>query len=107
VQRGESLVVCSELVDLASDAQLWSQRYNRELSEIFAVQEEIAAQVSEALRLQLTGEERQNLSGQHTQSREAYLLYLKGRFYEKVINVKADVAALLNLFSGVSMMVVR
>jgi TolB-like protein/Tfp pilus assembly protein PilF len=81
VQRGESLVVCSELVDLASDAQLWGQRYNRELSEIFAVQEEIAAQVSEALRLQLTGEERQSLSGQHTQSREAYLLYLKGRYH--------------------------
>jgi len=81
VQRGESLVVCSELVDLASEAQLWGQRYNRQLSEIFSVQEEIAAQVSEALRLQLTGEERQRLSKQHTQSREAYLLYLKGRYY--------------------------
>jgi TolB-like protein len=81
VQRGESLVVCSELVDLASEAQLWGQRYNRKLSEIFSVQEEIAAQVSEALRLQLTGEERQRLSKQHTQSREAYLLYLKGRYH--------------------------
>ena len=81
VQRGESLVVCSELVDLASEAQLWGQRYNRQLSEIFSVQEEIAAQVSEALRLQLTGEERQRLSRQHTHSREAYLLYLKGRYH--------------------------
>ena len=76
VQRGESLVVCSELVDLASEAQLWGQRYNRQLSEIFSVQEEIAAQVSEALRLQLSGEEKQRLSRQHTHSREAYLLYL-------------------------------
>jgi len=81
VQRGERLVVCSELVDLASEAQLWGQRYNRQLSEIFSVQEEIAAQVSEALRLQLTGEEKQRLSRQHTQSREAYLLYLKGRYH--------------------------
>jgi TolB-like protein/Flp pilus assembly protein TadD len=81
VQRGESLVVCSELVDLASEAQLWGERYNRQLSEIFSVQEEIAAQVSEALRLQLTGEERQRLSTQHTQSREAYLFYLKGRYH--------------------------
>jgi TolB-like protein/Tfp pilus assembly protein PilF len=81
VQRGESLVVCSELVDLASEAQLWGERYNRQLSEIFSVQEEIAAQVSEALRLQLTGEEKQRLSRQHTQSREAYLLYLKGRYH--------------------------
>lgn len=80
-QRGENLVVCSELVDLASDAQLWGQRYNRRLSEIFAVQEEIAAEVSEALRLQLTGEEKQRLSRQHTQNREAYLLYLKGRYH--------------------------
>jgi TolB-like protein/Flp pilus assembly protein TadD len=81
VQRGESLVVCSELVDLASEAQLWGQRYNRQLSEIFSVQEEIAAQVSEALRLQLSGEEKQRLSRQHTHSREAYLLYLKGRYH--------------------------
>ncbi|MCU1270874.1 MAG: hypothetical protein JWN74_2168 [Acidobacteriaceae bacterium] len=81
VQRGESLVVCSELVDLANDAQLWGQRYNRQLSEIFAVQEEIAAKVSEALRLQLTGEEKQRLFRQHTLSREAYLLYLKGRYH--------------------------
>jgi TolB-like protein len=80
-QRGENLVVCSELVDLASDAQLWGHRYNRQLSEIFAVQEEIAAEVSEALRLQLTGEEKQRLSRQHTQNREAYLLYLKGRYH--------------------------
>jgi TolB-like protein/Flp pilus assembly protein TadD len=81
VQRGESLVVCSELVDLASEAQLWGERYNRQLSEIFSVQEEIAAQVSEALRLQLTGEEKQRLSRQHTHNREAYLLYLKGRYH--------------------------
>jgi len=81
VQRGESLVVCSELVDLASEAQLWGARYNRQLSEIFSVQEEIAAQVSEALRLHLTGEEKQRLSRQHTHSREAYLLYLKGRYH--------------------------
>jgi adenylate cyclase len=81
VQRGESLVVCSELVDLASEAQLWGERYNRQLSEIFSVQEEIAARVSEALRLQLTGEEKQRLSRQHTHSREAYLLYLKGRYH--------------------------
>jgi TolB-like protein/Flp pilus assembly protein TadD len=80
-QRGENLVVCSELVDLGTDAQLWGHRYNRQLSEIFAVQEEIAAEVSEALRLQLTGEERQRLSRQHTQNREAYLLYLKGRYH--------------------------
>ena len=81
VQRGESLVVCSELVDLASEAQVWGQRYNRQLSEIFSVQEEIAAQVSEALRLQLTGEEKQRLSRQPTHNRDAYLLYLKGRYH--------------------------
>jgi TolB-like protein len=80
-QRGENLVVCSELVHLASDAQLWGQRYNRQLPEIFAVQEEIAAEVSEALRMQLTREEKQRLSRQHTQNREAYLFYLKGRYH--------------------------
>lgn len=81
VQRGESLVVSSELVDLESEAQLWGERYNRQPSEIFSVQEEIAAQVAEALRLKLTGEEKQLLARQHTQNREAYLLYLKGRYH--------------------------
>jgi len=81
MQRGESLVVSSELVDLDSEAQLWGQRYNRQLSEIFSVQEEIAAQVAGALRLRLTGEEKQRLARQHTQNREAYLTYLKGRYH--------------------------
>jgi tetratricopeptide (TPR) repeat protein len=68
-------------VDLASEAQLWGQRYSRQLSEIFSVQEEIAAQVAEALRLKLTGDEKQLLARHHTQNREAYLLYLKGRYH--------------------------
>jgi adenylate cyclase len=81
MQRGDSLVVSSELVDLASDAQLWGERYNRQLSEIFSVQEEIAAQVAEALRLKLTGEDKHRLARQHTKNREAYLTYLKGRYH--------------------------
>jgi len=81
MQRGDSLVVSSELVDLASDAQLWGGRYNRQLSEIFSVQEEIAAQVAEALRLKLTGEDKHRLARQHTQNREAYLTYLRGRYH--------------------------
>jgi TolB-like protein len=74
-QRGENLVVCSELVHLASDAQLWGQRYNRQLPEIFAVQEEIAAEVSEAVRMQLTREEKQRLSPGNTHRTEKRICF--------------------------------
>ena len=54
IQRGDRLVVQTELVDLANDAQLWGGHFNRKLEDIFDVQEELARQICENLRLQLT-----------------------------------------------------
>jgi len=80
VQRGDTLSIQAELIDVASVAQLWGQQYNRKLSDILSVQEEIAQQISEKLRLRLSGQERQ-LTKRSTGSTEAYQAYLKGRYY--------------------------
>ncbi len=81
VQRGEALIIQADLVDAVDGSQLWGEQYNRRLSDIFAVQEEIAKEISAKLMLRLTGEEKQRLTKRHTENTEAYQLYLKGRYY--------------------------
>jgi eukaryotic-like serine/threonine-protein kinase len=81
LHRGDDLVVRAELVDLSDGSQLWGEQYNRKMADVFAVENEIATQISENLRLRLSGEEKQSLTRGSTQSAEAYRLYLQGRFY--------------------------
>jgi serine/threonine-protein kinase len=84
LQVGDRLVVGTELVDATDETQLWGKHYNRHLSDIFEVQEEIAHEISEALRLRLTGTEEKRLAKRYTENTEAYKLYLKGlHFFNK------------------------
>ncbi len=78
---GEALIIRTELVDVADGSQLWGEQYNRKLSDIFAVQEEISREITEKLRLQVTGEDQKRLAKRHTENTTAYQLYLKGRYY--------------------------
>jgi TolB-like protein/Tfp pilus assembly protein PilF len=79
VQRGEDLIVSVELVDVDRQAQLWGARYNRKMTDLLALQEELAAEISERLRLQLTGEEKKKLRKRPTQNNEAYRLLLRAQ----------------------------
>ena len=81
VQRGDGLVVSAELVDVQDNRHLWGEQYNRRLSDVLAVQEEIAREISERLRLKLTGQQQRQLAKRYTDNVEAYQHYLKGRFY--------------------------
>ena len=81
LQRGEALLVGAELVDVQNGWQLWGEQYNRRLADIFAVEEEISREISEKLRVRLTGEDRSRLTKRHTESTEAYQDYLKGRYH--------------------------
>jgi len=81
IQRGETLVVGAELVDVAAGTQLWGERYNRKLSDIFELEEEIARKISESLRMKLTGEAKSRLAKRFTENTEAYQLYLRGRHH--------------------------
>ncbi len=78
---GETLIIRTELVDVTDGSQLWGEQYHRKLSDIFALQEEISNEITEKLRLRLTGEEQKRLAKRHTGNAEAYKHYLKGRYY--------------------------
>jgi serine/threonine protein kinase/TolB-like protein/Tfp pilus assembly protein PilF len=80
-QLGDSLVVRAELIDARDNRQIWGQQYIRKPADIFALQEEIARDISERLRLRLSGEDQQRLAKRGTQNPEAYEAYLKGRFW--------------------------
>jgi len=79
-QRGETLVVGTELVDTEQDAQLWGEQYSRGIDDIFAVEEEIARAIGEKLQLRSAGVESQ-LTRKHTEDTAAYRLYLRGRHH--------------------------
>src|SRR6185295_4966827 len=81
LQRNERLIVRAELIDAADGAHLWGDAYDRNVTDIFAMQEEIAREISRNLRLKLTGEQTKLLTRRHTQSTAAYQQYLKGRYF--------------------------
>ena len=77
---GKRLRVTAQLNSVASGHQIWSRRYDRELDDVFAIQDEIAADIVEALRAELGDAEAPRIERQ-TESQEAYLLYLRGRHH--------------------------
>jgi len=74
-------VVQAELIDVANGSRLWGDQYSRKVADIFALQEDLSTEISEKLRLRLTGEEKQRLTRRYTENAEAYQLFLKGRYY--------------------------
>jgi len=81
VQRGNDLLISVELVDTQENNQIWGEQYSRKLADTLAVQAEIVKEVSEKLRLRLTGAEKRQLGKLQTASSEAYQLYLQGRYH--------------------------
>jgi len=77
---GDHLIVSVELVDSLDGSQLWGETYNRAMSDLLKLQEEISGEIVDALRLRLTGAEKKKLTKRHTENSEAYQLYLKGRY---------------------------
>ena len=79
--RGDNLNIQIDLIDVTQDSQLWGEQYNRSLSDLLSVQDDIVRAVSGRLRLSPSGEERKRLVRRYTDDTEAYQLYLKGRYY--------------------------
>ena len=80
-QRGDDLTINVELDDIRNGKQLWGEQYNRKVGDLLAVQRDIAREVSQRLRSQLSAEDRQKLTRGSTANPEAYRLYLKGKYY--------------------------
>jgi serine/threonine-protein kinase len=81
VQQGDVLNIQAELVDTTTETQLWGERFRQKTSELLHLQEEIAWQISEALRLKLTGAQKKKLRKRPTVNPEAYQEYLRGRHH--------------------------
>ena len=82
-RSGNRLRINAQLVDAATGFPVWSERYDREMSDIFAVQDEIAHKIAEALRIKLTPQEQAELAAKPTENLQAYDLYLRGRSYAR------------------------
>jgi eukaryotic-like serine/threonine-protein kinase len=81
--RGDDLLISTELVDVKDNKRLWGGQYNRKLVDVLKLQGEIAREISERLRLKLTGEQKERLAKSYTDNPEAYQLYMLGRFYRR------------------------
>ena len=78
-RSGETVVITARLVEAQNDTQLWSETFERELTDIFAIQREIAAAIADQLKVTLSGGVEASLAGQGTQNPEAHEAYLRGR----------------------------
>jgi non-specific serine/threonine protein kinase len=98
VRRAENrLRITAQLIDTRTDFPLWSERYDREMRDVFAVQDELARKIAGALRITLTPQEEEELALRPTQSPEAYDLYLRGKSYARRLT-RQDLEFALQLF---------
>ena len=78
---GNRVRINAQLIDATTDHHLWAERYDRELDDIFAVQDELTTSIVAALEVMLTEDEQTRVARQYTSNLEAYDLFLRGRSY--------------------------
>lgn len=97
VQRGDDLSIYLSLVDTTTGDQIWGDNYERKLADLLAVQKEITQDVSQKLRLKLSGADVQRAAKSYTNDPEAYQLYLKGR-HHLLKTTKSDIEESIRYF---------
>ncbi len=102
-RAGNRLRINAQLVDAATGFPVWSERYDREMSDIFEVQDEIAHKIAEALRIKLTPQEQAELAAKPTENLQAYDLYLRGRSYARRRTTR-DMEFALQMFENAVML---
>jgi serine/threonine protein kinase/Tfp pilus assembly protein PilF len=98
-RAGNRLRITAQLVDTQTDFPLWSERYDREMADVFEVQDEIARKIAEALRVQLSPQEQEELGGRPTHSLQAYDLYLRGKSFARRLT-RQDLEFALQMFEN-------
>jgi TolB-like protein/Flp pilus assembly protein TadD len=98
-RAGTRLRINAQLVDAATDFPLWSERYDREMKDVFEVQDEIAEKIAAALRITLSPQEQQALSAKPTENLQAYDLYLRGRNYARRVG-RQDLQFALQMYEN-------
>ena len=98
-RAGTRLRINTQLVDTHTDFPLWSERYDREMKDVFEVQDEMARRIAEALRITLSPQEEEALAAKPTDSLQAYDLYLKGKSYARRLT-RQDLDFALQMFEN-------
>ncbi len=98
-RAGARLRINAQLVDASTDFPLWSERYDREMKDVFEVQDEIAQKIAAALRITLSPQEEQALSARPTEDLQAYDLYLRGRNYARRVG-RQDLQFALEMYEN-------
>ncbi len=98
-RAGTRLRINAQLVDTKTDFPLWSERYDREMKDVFEVQDEIARSIAEALRITLSPQEEKALAVRPTEDMQAYDLYLRGRNYARRMS-RQDLEFALQMFEN-------
>jgi serine/threonine protein kinase len=78
---GNRLRITPKIINVNDGSQIWSDQYDRQMEDVFAIQDEIAWEIVKALKITLLGEKEAPLIKSYTDNSEAYQAYLKGRFY--------------------------
>lgn len=97
LMQGDSLDVRVELTDAQNNTELWGDHYTRKAADVFGVQDEIARQVTDTLRVRLTGAQQEQVTKRYTENAEAYRLYLQGLYYLNA-GSKEDLNRAVSLF---------
>ncbi|MHB8753360.1 MAG: protein kinase domain-containing protein [Candidatus Acidiferrales bacterium] len=98
-RAGTRLRINAQLVDTRTDFPLWSERFDREMKDVFEVQDEMARKIAEALRVTLSPQELEALAVKPTESLQAYDLYLRGKRYARR-QTRQDLEFALQMFEN-------
>jgi serine/threonine protein kinase len=98
-RAGTRLRITTQLIDTHTDFSLWSERYDREMKDVFEVQDEIARKIAEALRVTLSPQELEALAVKPTENLQAYDLYLRGKRYARR-QTRQDLEFALQMFEN-------
>ncbi len=98
-RAGTRLRISAQLIDTHTDFPLWSERFDREMKDVFEVQDEMARKIAEALRVTLSPQELEALADKPTENLQAYDLYLRGKRYARRLT-RQDVEFALQMFEN-------
>jgi serine/threonine protein kinase/Tfp pilus assembly protein PilF len=98
-RAGARLRISAQLIDTRTDFTLWSERFDREMKDVFEVQDEMARKIAEALRVKLSPQELEALADKPTENTQAYDLYLRGKRYARR-QTRQDVEFALQMFEN-------
>jgi serine/threonine protein kinase/tetratricopeptide (TPR) repeat protein len=98
-RAGTRLRISAQLIDTRTDFPLWSERFDREMKDVFEVQDEMARKIAEALRVTLSPQELEALADKPTENLQAYDLYLRGKRYARR-QTRQDVEFALQMFDN-------